>query len=114
MIYYYSEEKREDVIELSDLRILWHVETSEGTWHFACEEKRAEFEEIYNTNLYFFGRSGRHICVDDTPENRKRVVNMTRTIRRMQNELMAKYGHGAKVINDRFVQYPKPGRIARS
>lgn len=32
----------------------------------------AEFEQRHGITIYTLGRSGRHVCIEDTPENRKR------------------------------------------
>lgn len=89
MELYYSEELRDDVIELSDRHILWEVNNyDEHAYCMFVSGFITEFEKIYNEELYLCGRSGRHVCVKNTPDNRRRVYNMTRTVERMQRDLI--------------------------
>ncbi len=37
-----------------------------------------DFEVINNVTVYQLGRSGRHICIDDTARNRRRYASLSR------------------------------------
>lgn len=89
---YYSEEMRRDMIELSNRHVLWKVENyDEGLANILIGCYMHNFREKYSTSLYLCGRSGRHVCVENTPENRRRVYNMTRTVHYMQNNFIAHF-----------------------
>ena len=89
MKLYYSEELRDEVIELSDRHVLWEVNNyDEEEYCLFVNGFITEFEKMFNTHLYLCGRSGRHVCVSNIPENRRRVYNMTRTVERMQRDLI--------------------------
>ena len=102
MILYYSDGYHEDLIELSDEHILWHVKfASDAEYDFdymlLCQQLALEFKEIYGTDLIYAGRSGRHVCVEDTPDNRRQLMNMQRTIWRMQNEVLKRFDDGWRI-----------------
>lgn len=92
MNIYYSEEVRDEVIELSDRHVLWDIEDYDPLLgEFLCNLYKEDFFNKYKTELHYFGRSNRHVCVENTPENRRRVYNMTRTVRNMQNDFIARF-----------------------
>ena len=77
---YYDRDVRVPVLELSDRRLLWHidfsdVEISEQEWNYwysdICNYYTHLLNEHYHTDVYCLGRSGRHVCIDDTAHNRK-------------------------------------------
>lgn len=76
---YYSEELRRDVIQLGDEHILWKIENPELTeiaWMNICEREAEKFKAKFHTDLYYCGRMGRHVCVDNTASNRRRYDRM--------------------------------------
>ena len=89
---YFSEEFREEMLELSDNHIWWdinrlwtrEIDTSELELMFYTEKLGKVFEEHYHTPVYLCGRSGRHVCVENTPVNRRNYKYMARTIDIMQ------------------------------
>lgn len=92
MNIYYSEEVHDEVIELSDKHVLWDIEDYDPLLgEFLCNLYKEDFFNKYKTELHYFGRSNRHVCVENTPENRRRVYNMTRTVRNMQNDFIAQF-----------------------
>ena len=89
MKLYYSEELRDEVIELSDRHVLWEINNYDEEEYFLFVNGFiTEFEKMFNTHLYLCGRSGRHVCVSNIPENRRRAYIMTRTVKRMQKHLI--------------------------
>jgi hypothetical protein len=94
---YYSD--FEKMLELSDMHVLWNCGTLESDkdfkcYNMLCDEKKAEFEEIYQVEVFCLGRSGRHVCVRDTAKNRMSYANMKRTVSRMQREIIARFSPG--------------------
>lgn len=79
------------LIELSDRRILWEVKSdyTEDDLAYIADWACFDFKIIYGVEVYCEGRSARHICVDDTPQNRRAYANMKRTVRRLQNKIIA-------------------------
>lgn len=51
-------------------------EDAEGDWDFALECAIRDFNERHAVTLYTLGRSGRHICIEDTPRNRRRYSSL--------------------------------------
>lgn len=89
MKLYYSEEFRNEMIELSDKHVLWNINNYEEEEYsrVVCDMQK-EFHKIYKAHVYLCGRSGRHVCVSNIPENRRRVYNMARTVERMQRDII--------------------------
>lgn len=115
MTFYYSDSYREDLIELSDEHILWYVKFANDSEYDCdymnmCRELALEFEEIYGTSLIYTGRSGRHVCVKNTPDNRRNLMNMQRTVRRMQNEVLKRFDDGWR-FNKNGVLYHVNGSV---
>ena len=89
---YYSEEFRQDMLELSDNRLWWDIanhniqgkNVTESFVDCLCMEYGDIFKEHYHTNVCFCGRSGRHVCVDDTTANRRNYAHMVETVDTMQ------------------------------
>ena len=89
MKLYYSEDFRNEMIELSDKHVLWNVNNyDEEEYDNIVLAMHNYFYKIYKEHVYLCGRSGRHVCVSNIPENRRRVYNMTRTVERMQRQLI--------------------------
>ncbi len=89
---YSSEDFRKDMLELSDNRLWWDIanhnktdkDISEERVDFFCHIYIDIFKEHYHTTPYRCGRSGRHICVDDTPANRRNYIHMVKAVEIMQ------------------------------
>lgn len=47
-------------------------------YDFAVQHAIRMFEEENAIEIYQLGRSGRHICIEDTPRNRKRYASLQR------------------------------------
>ena len=61
-------------LELHDNRTMWKLQREElfgEEFYEAVSRAIQEFELITGVELYCLGRSGRHICVEDTEENRE-------------------------------------------
>lgn len=101
MTFYYSDGYGEDLIELSDEHILWYVkflnDEEYDDYMLMCRQLALEFEEIYGTDLIYAGRSGRHVCVKDTPDNRRQLMNMQHTVYRLQNEILMRFNDGWRI-----------------
>lgn len=111
MTLYYSDGYREDLIELSDKHILWYVKVSnDDDYMIMCLQLASEFEKIYGTELIYAGRCGRHVCVRNTPDNRRRLMNMQRTVCRMQNEVLKRFDDGWR-LNKHGVLYNVNGSV---
>lgn len=50
-----------------------------------------EFEHRTNTEVFLLGRSGRHVCVEDTPENSRRYQHLKRLALRIERQVIADY-----------------------
>lgn len=89
---YYSEGFRKDMLELSDNRLWWDIanhnkdnkDVLELDVDTLCILYTSIINEHYHTNVCFCGRSGRHVCVDDTPTNRRNYAHMVKTVDTMQ------------------------------
>jgi len=52
-----------------------------------------EFENKTGVNVYLLGRSGRHVCVDDTAENSKRYNYLKKTAKKLENLVVEKFNN---------------------
>ncbi len=50
---------------------------SESRYETKLFEAIADFDVEHDTQTYELGRSGRHICIEDTPENRARYDELS-------------------------------------
>ena len=90
--YYFSEGLNKQVLELSDNHLWWDInnanvrdkEIADETVGRLCYTFAAIFKAHYHTQVYFCGRSGRHVCVEDTPANRRNYQYMCNTVKMMQ------------------------------
>ena len=85
----------ENNIELSDKHVLWQLHNdnlsaieSEYLWNDLIMESYHNFKRIYGVDFEMLGRSGRHICVEDTPKNRMNYCRMVKTIDKMQKYMV--------------------------
>lgn len=89
---YYSDGFIKDLLELSDNRLWWDIanhnradkDISEERVDGLCNIYAHIFNDHYHTTSWFCGRSGRHICVDDTPTNRRNYAHMVKAVEIMQ------------------------------
>lgn len=94
---YYSEDYRKDMLELSDERVLWKItgHFDEEFWSILVASELRRFMVQFGTPVYALGRSGRHICVDDTNVNRKWYRRMAEWVEDAQKELVENWNSGA-------------------
>lgn len=94
---YYCEGLRNEMLEISDNRILWkmNIQSDEEyeTYLVEVEEYRSQLERHYHTPFYLCGRSGRHVCIEDTPTNRRNYCHICRKVDTIQKELIKKHSH---------------------
>ena len=87
---YYSDGLRKDVLQLSDDHIMWKFQNdiNPNEYYMIIDYYAEIFEKIFNTPLYYCGRSGRHVCVDDTPRNRRMYGKMIEWVENAQREIV--------------------------
>lgn len=89
---YCNEDDGMDYLQLSDEHILWnvHSEFDENEYNMLCKNALEKLKNKYGVEFFMFGRSGRHVCVEDTLENRERFGNMKSDVEDEQKELIKK------------------------
>ena len=114
MDFYYSDGYREELIELSDEHIWWYIKfgpnDTDTHYYVFVQLMCEEFKDIYGTDLILTGRSGRHVCVKDTPDNRRMFANMKRTVWRLQNKILKRFDDGWR-INKYGTLYHENGSV---
>lgn len=50
-----------------------------------------EFEHRAKTEVFLLGRSGRHVCVEDTPENSRRYQHLKQLALQIERTVIADY-----------------------
>ena len=92
---YYAEETRQTMLELSNKRVLWEVNledsAEEAAYYIDCDYTIVKLSTHYHTPFGRFGRSGRHVCVPDTPTNRRNYRHMVKAVEREQKRLIEKF-----------------------
>ncbi len=86
--HYFSDGLNKQVLELSDRHVWWDIsannvhdnDITESFLDWICKKFAAIFKEHYHTEVYFCGRSGRHVCVEDTAVNRRNYQNMCKAV----------------------------------
>ena len=93
---YYAEEHRSEMLQLSDNHIDWDfghavypykecdIDKLQARYYMAQRLYKFEFECHYHVTIFCCGRSGRHVCVKDNAENRRRYNLMTDAVAVMQ------------------------------
>ena len=90
----YTEWNDGTYLQLHDRHVFWEVEPSDSEEDiqfeidFLISAKIEEFKETTGVEVFLLGRSGRHVCVEDTPENSRRYRYLERTANRMADELI--------------------------
>ena len=113
--YYWSEDFRREMLELSDNHIMWDInrhnvnerEISEFEFFDTCNTMIAAFEEHYHCRVYRLGRSGRHVCVEDTPTNRRLYWAMKTAVEKMQWLVVYMLTADERVWNDWLQVMPR-------
>lgn len=88
---YYAEEVLEELLEVSDRHMLWSANVDEETeWLYdnECRDSIARLSAHYHTPIGCYGRSGRHVCIPDTPANRRNYRHIVKAVRREQDRII--------------------------
>lgn len=91
---YYSEENYQDMLEVSNRHVLWMVDLekhSEHEYYLACNEALTKLAKHYHALIGCCGRSGRHICIPDTPANRRNYRHIVAAVEREQNRIIKQF-----------------------
>ena len=73
----------------------------EDIYRMMVQDEIDDFKKKFGQDIYLLGRSGRHVCVDDTPENRERYFEMQSEALRQINSLIARvneYGKDGNMV----------------
>lgn len=95
-------EDRENFIELSDNHTLWKINANISEYDYVEYVNAAaeEFEQETGTPLYFLGRSGRHVCVENTYENAIRYDELCAVQNRLEDEMVYAINHNEDYMID--------------
>ena len=78
-------------LELHDNHTMWninkhfHWEDYENAVHLACIDMERHYKDL---EIYLLGRSGRHVCVKDTPVNRRRYQQLVEYAKKAEQEII--------------------------
>lgn len=79
----YWNEDNKQYLELNDNHTLWYInckDFDEYEYEFIVSQAIKAMEKKHkNLKVYLLGRSGRHVCVEDTPVNRRRYLKLIKT-----------------------------------
>lgn len=78
-------------LELHDNHTLWHINKDISINDYADQVtlRRMQMEEHFkDLEIYLLGRTGRHVCVEDTPVNRRRYACLVEYADRLENDLI--------------------------
>lgn len=53
------------------------ITNDDESYNFAVHCAIVDFQEAYGVSIYQLGRSGRHICITDTPAHRRRYARLS-------------------------------------
>lgn len=80
---FYHEWRGHNYLQLHDHHTLWDINCENLDWDeyefIVSQAIRAMEEKHKNLKVYLLGRSGRHVCVEDTPVNRRRYQSLVNT-----------------------------------
>lgn len=87
---YYDEDSGIEFLQISDEPILQDVNSdyTEEEYRMLCDDAIEKLKNKYNTDFYLCGRSGRHVCVDDTLENRERLDELKSDVEAEQKNII--------------------------
>ncbi len=84
-----------NMLQVSDRRVLWETnilsDFDEHDFYFDCELALIELSEQYNTEFVLAGRMSRHVCIEDTPDNRRNYQNIVESVKQKQDEIISNY-----------------------
>jgi len=88
----------EAYLELHHERVEWQLDNPRlandewaKLWGDIVRDAIQDFERITHTEVYLLGRSGRHVCVADTPENSRRYSYLQRVALRLTKQAIAEF-----------------------
>lgn len=94
MIKTYKEGYGPVYLELHDRHVFWEVKNPNLTDEFideAVDHAIWNLELLYkNLKVFCLGRSGRHVCIEDTPINRRRYHAVRQKAERITDRLVEK------------------------
>ncbi len=110
-IKYYSEGYGKVYIQLSDEHTLWKVHTLDkpisdeeaeqwdAFYYDLVREACKKFEEKSGVEVFLFGRSCRHVCVADTPQNRRRYRSLCNLQMKLEDEVLTEFNRHIEGVN---------------
>lgn len=124
---YYSEDYRREMLELSDRHIDWDFgraikptsdEYMVGLRYDVAKRMYTEdFKNHYHVKVCFCGRSGRHVCVVNTADNRRKYAVMCDAVELMQKLIVLAATNNSEYFGDVFGFFEKVpqwiGRVHR-
>ena len=90
----------EECLELHAMRAPvggYRDDVTDEEWNGATEDAVRRFEERLDVQVRLLGRSGRHVCIEDHAENRRRYWNLRRAAIAAAKALWAEFRQPAKV-----------------
>jgi hypothetical protein len=94
---YYPWPSNETFLELHARRITLNnslvtdEDEQQCLWDFCVESAIEEFVATTGQPIYLLGRSNRHVCVDDIPENSRHFDRLQRLANKLCDEAIAAY-----------------------
>ena len=70
---------------LLDINKDFQYEDYENAVHLACIDMERHYKDL---TVYLLGRSGRHVCVEDIPVNRRRYQQLVEYAKKSEQELI--------------------------
>jgi len=114
-IKYYSEYNGSDYIQLSDNHTIWKLDSLDmsvdddtaedmdylyySLVYSACQK----FQEKSGVEVFLLGRSGRHVCVEDTDQNRRRYRSLCNLQSKLEKWVIDTYNKEVAKINNEQV-----------
>lgn len=112
-IEYYSEGGYgKEYIQLNDNRTVWKLDTvdydidtnADIDWdefyYNLVDEACRQFEEKSGVEVFLLGRSGRHVCVEDTEQNRRRYRSLCNLQVKLENWVISEYNKAVADANN--------------
>lgn len=88
---FYREYNGKTYLELHDNHTMWNInknfpwEVYEYQVRWACYEMEKHYKDL---EIFLLGRSGRHVCVEDTPINRRRYQQLIEYATKLEQEII--------------------------
>ena len=87
-------------LELHDNHTMWninkhfHWEDYESVVHLACIDMERHYKDL---EILLLGRSGRHVCVEDTLINRRRYQHLVDYAKKVEQEIIHYFNNEYKM-----------------